>query len=358
MSSSFVLASLFLLFCARPKHDEGGAETGPVNDDTDVDTDTLQPVPAITAATNIWQTSIVGHVCSVAWAPDGSWFAAVAGCYGTGYDGQLGAWYTDGTARFEPFQVCNSFARDVEISPDGQAIAVGCEYDNEVYVHDAEDGSAIAAPSCLGSNGVNGVAWHPGGGSLVATGSPSSMGHPELCQFSTSSWEGLLEQTIDEGDLNDLAFSDNGEWLVVAGFEDVYLYNASPLYSLATLSLGQDWVFMGKVTVYPPGDYFALTGPAEDYVWLGQRSARDLSKWLQVSPGVYDLHFGPDGGFLALAMEDGTVGIFDLEDLVWEIEMQPHAEPARAVRFSPDGRYLLSGGGAPTLILWELERAE
>src|SRR5208337_2509186 len=69
---------------------------------------------------------------------------------------------------------------------------------------------------------------------------------------------------------------------------------------------------------------------------------------------VWDIACSPDGKRLATAGDDGTVRIWDAENLEELRVLRGHDEAVFTVVFSPDGQWLASAGDGGTIKLWDL----
>lgn len=58
---------------------------------------------------------------------------------------------------------------------------------------------------------------------------------------------------------------------------------------------------------------------------------------------------------IAIASSDGFIRIYDLRSSEQKIEFEAHKMAANCVRFSPDGRFLLSGGRDAHLNIWDVK---
>ncbi len=70
---------------------------------------------------------------------------------------------------------------------------------------------------------------------------------------------------------------------------------------------------------------------------------------------VYDVDFSPDNRFIALGSADHLVRIFDLSNFELIETLDLHDGWVLEVRFSEDGKYLVSGGFKSEIIIWETE---
>jgi WD40 repeat protein len=71
---------------------------------------------------------------------------------------------------------------------------------------------------------------------------------------------------------------------------------------------------------------------------------------------VWSVRYSPDGKWLATASDDGQTKLWDAMTGKEEREF-PHPVPVRAVAFSPDGKKLLTGGRNGIVRLWDVETA-
>jgi WD40 repeat protein len=70
--------------------------------------------------------------------------------------------------------------------------------------------------------------------------------------------------------------------------------------------------------------------------------------------GVKSVSFSPDGRFLASGGADGVVRMWDIES-GREVRRMEHGDWVQSVSFSPDGRFLASGGRDGVVRVWEVE---
>ena len=69
---------------------------------------------------------------------------------------------------------------------------------------------------------------------------------------------------------------------------------------------------------------------------------------------VYDLASSPDGRWVAGALMDGRVFVWEAPDLELAAVLEGHEARVAAVAFSPDGRWLVSGSWDASVRLWSV----
>jgi WD40 repeat protein len=110
------------------------------------------------------------------------------------------------------------------------------------------------------------------------------------------------------------------------------------------------WLALATLTVTE------LTGLTHFMAWLapaytGQRPRATLSA--QTGP-VWAVAFAPDGERLAMALDDGTVKIWDVNAERVVATLNAHKGPVWGVAFSPDGKTLATSSDDNTVKLWKV----
>jgi hypothetical protein len=119
-----------------------------------------------------------------------------------------------------------------------------------------------------GTYSANGITFSPTGSHLAI------WGHLRLQMWSTTDWSLLIDETIDEGILNDFSWSGDGERLVFTTGEEVLMYEAP------------DW---DSVTGPEPSEPWAVAhDPTEDTIWFVKSSGGGDEYKLENIPFVGD----------------------------------------------------------------------
>jgi WD40 repeat protein len=247
-----------------------------------------------------------GHtarVSDLAFAADGSRLITV------GADGLALLWSPEGEGSLErPLVSGGTEFYDLDVSPDGSLIGLA-DFSRGVQIVDLETGARLARPTLAATAGLT---FHPDGRTLALAAD---------CAVLIRS---LSERrAVDE--LSEPGFCPTG-------------VQYSPDGTLLAGWGGDDGV-NGDVAVW---------------------DLRSLAVSSVPSPGgssslPWNARFSPDSNRLAVAYDDGSIGLFDVDDL----DAPPrlllgHEPPAYDLDFSPDGEALASVGADGAVRVWNL----
>ncbi len=255
--------------------------------------------------------TFVGHrqlVSSLALSPDNQWLVSGSA------DGQVLVWdVATGNVLYRRSLEISALGLlvAVDVSPDGQTIAIG-DGSNDITLLNSATGELIGSPLLGHSDDVQAVVFSADGNWLASGGYDRS-----IIIWDMSSREPSGAPLLGHNrKVTALAFSPDSQWLA-SGSEDA------------------------QIIVWDIRQRLAVGQPLE-----GHRS--DISS----------LTFSPDGNLLISSSFDETIRLWDVK------EQEPlgnsltgHSNYVTSLAFSPDGSFLVSGGDDNLLIKWEMSLA-
>ncbi|MBW4523372.1 MAG: PD40 domain-containing protein [Scytolyngbya sp. HA4215-MV1] len=295
-----------------------------------------------------------------------------------------------------------SLARSLDLSPDGQTIAVGDSSGN-VYLWNIITTQLLA--TFAGHTGwVWSVTFSPDGKTLASGGTDSS-----VRLWDVQSGECLQMLTKHTGCVWSVSFSPDGQRLA-SGSEDktvrlwnlqgqclrvlkghtqsVYAVHFSPdQQTLASSSHDTDlriWdvshghclsVLQGhtngvQCVRYSPDGQQLASGCRDGSIrlWSRHRSHDQQSKPSFINSSakllhghtnwVWDIAFSPDGRWLASASRDGTLRLWNVQDGQAIYVLDGHTHDVYGLVISADGQWLISSGQDNTVRLWHLQSGQ
>jgi len=227
----------------------------------------------------------------------------------------------------------------LEFSPDGQILAV-CTLQATFELRSATDGSLLRTLNVEGDS-LGSPSFSPDGKVLAtsATGGQVYIWQPET---------GKLLQTLQSGEFAPrLAFSPDGEWLVVSASHSVQFWRISDWSMTKKLESNSG----GVVQFSPDGGWLAV-GTASSNPWgtielYGFPEGNPVATLEGFARGPFALAFTPDGQALVAASDDGTVRAWRLADEQPLAVVTGFSSGVLSLDFSPDGQYLATGANSP-----------
>ncbi|MHB8533912.1 MAG: protein kinase domain-containing protein [Sulfuricaulis sp.] len=292
------------------------------------------PLPTFLART------ITGHkdwVQSLAFAPDGKWFASAS------LDKTIKLWVTATGSLLGTLQ--QSYAvNSVAISSDGAWLASAGD-DGTVRLWEARTGTprgALSGPSYA----VYAAAFSPDGRLIAAAGKDRAV---YLWQTVGGKPVYSLEGHTD--DIYTLAFSPDGKYLVSGGADKtLYVWDVAKGQELLTLPGHRDKVLS---LAYSPDGKWLASGDAGGTIRIWDTGAWTLAQTLRDNPSVLALAYSPDSRWLAAGLADKNIELFDGTSGVPVETLTGDQDYVQSVAFAPNGKLLISGSRDKTIRYWK-----
>ena len=312
-------------------------------------------------------------VYSVAWSPDGKYFA-VGG--GTPNNVRIFGLLSGTSVDQRNF---GTSVRSVAWSPDGSYLAVGgqgpTDGTNEIQVYSFSSGLLSASPVDKRNFGfiIYSLAWSPDGNYLaVGGGTPDNGNEIQIYSFSSGS---LSVNPVDEKNYGlavlSVAWSPDGNYLAVAGSNPTVATDDLQIYSFSSGTLSVNPIekkdfgfFINSVTWSPGGDYLAIgggtptdgTNELQIYSFSSGILSTDPVDKKDFGSFITSVAWSPDASYLAIGGRTPTDGVNELQIYgfssgtlsISPIYERDYGFEINAIDWSSVGKRLVVGGGNPT----------
>ena len=145
-----------------------------------------------------------------------------------------------------------------------------------------------------------------------------------------------------------MSLSATGSTLAIADFQGVRFADTvggAPIWSWnpgAGLALARS----------PIAERFAIASD-DGQIWIADPKKETTRSLIQVAGDVTSMAFDTSGEHLAIGMNNGEVGVFDVKTSEKMAQLRGHAGAVTCIEYSPDGRTLASGGLDGDIRFWD-----
>jgi WD40 repeat protein/tRNA A-37 threonylcarbamoyl transferase component Bud32 len=280
-----------------------------------------------------------GMIASVAFSPDGRWFASVS-VRVIGSAPGVTVW---NAITGKKVITLPSYRDLVAISPDGRRLATGGS-EGTVEVWGAAPGQLLR--TLTGStSGVTSVAFSPDGRRLASS---SLGGLIKLWALDDTNAQEPLTLKGHTGSVHQVAFSPDGMQLASASADGtIKVWDAR--------SEPERRTFEGfNLTFSPDGKWLASSIWGEPARLWDPTTGQEIRSFSRHTGEDISLAFSPDSAWLATGTQDGPVKLWDVANGQELRTFKGHSGYVASVTFSPDGQCLASGGFDSMVKLWDI----
>ena len=284
-------------------------------------------------------TDLADRVESIALSPDGRTLAAVLPAR------RIDRWDVASGRKLPALVGESAYINCVAFSPDGRTLAAGGHNGGTIKRWDSASGGELRSLS--GQTDILGsVVFSPDGHTIA-----SGYHHQGTVLWDAASGRPL--RPASGGSASGLVFSSDGNALVGSTDKGVTFWDTASGRELGTVG-GEYWSAMAYA---PDGRTLALG--SSDYAARNVLRIWDLDNGQELgtldanTDGVRTAAFSPDGKWLATGGGDRAVKLWDMSSGKAVRTLSGHPLQVNSVAFSPDGQILASGGGK-VVKLWNM----
>lgn len=250
--------------------------------------------------------------------------------------------------------VCEEGVFRLAFSPDGKRLITRClDLDASVHVWDVVTGERTNEPRLT----ILPIAFSRDG-LMVAYADKKGTVSLWTRKAGQETFDGAEGRTLaghKEG-VSALAFSPDGKLLATGATEGglVILWDAATGEMVRTLGKQGSQTEVHTLAFFPDGTKL-LSGYFRDATVWNVTTGQAVQSLTPKTSQKVDHAVSPDGRIIAMAMPDGTVGVWDAATGKQVRTLKGHAQrQVESVAFSPDGKLLASGGSDAGVMLWEV----
>ena len=265
----------------------------------------------------------------------------------------------------EEFDVNDQAVRSISISPDGKFLAAG-GHDMTLRMWDMETCKLLKVIGLkfVGSedkfrpSDVMSVAFSPDGKHLTAGSRDRTVRIWDLNPMFLLRVKESKKLDTSQGGIRAIAWSPDGNYLAEGGHEKIIRIwrMGESSHEVGTLTGHPDHFGYGVNSLaFEPRGHILLSGGSDGMVRLWDIHAMKQIKQFDAPDDVLGVAFSPDGKLVAAAAagHESSVLIWDLETgkLLHKLHLR---EWPWAVSFSPNGKLLASNGNWSSTLLWDI----
>jgi WD40 repeat protein len=272
----------------------------------------------------------------------------------------------------DEFDVNDQDVRSISISPDGKFLAAG-GHDMTLRMWDMEtckllkviDLKFVGSGDKWRPSDVMAVAFSPNGKYLAAGSRDRTVRIWDLNPMFMLRVKESKKLDTSQGGIRAIAWSPDGNYLAAGGHERIIrLWRMGESAHEVGILAGHfgvksfNWYGVNSLVFDPTGSML-LSGGDDGMVRLLDIHAMKQIKQFDAPDDVLGVAFSPDGKLVAAAAEgyENSVRTWALETGKLLHKFQVRGEPW-AVSFSPNGKLLASNGNGSSTILWDMTTAE
>lgn len=306
----------------------------------------------------------VGTSETAEFSPDGQFIVSGGG------DGKLRLWrVADGSLVWEGVYWDGSLddkqgeIEAIAFSPDGEQIAASGNADG-TKIYRASDGSLLTA---LEGEGADGIAFSPDGRFFAA---PRQGNNSQVRMYDPGDWSLRYGDRISHRrDINSIDFTQDSEY-VLSGSADrtVKISRSSDGSLLKTIRAANDGGSIKSVRLSPDGALIATANSNEDVAKVFRFDTGEQVAELEHGTSLVEaVAFSPDGKYLATGGggserqdpdENFGFRLYRVSDFSLQQQVIEHTQGVEYIDFSPDGQYLVTASEDGTIKLWSISSSE
>ncbi len=298
-----------------------------------------------------------GHtnkIWDVAWSPDGTRLASGS------YDGQVIIWEAATRQPLHILEGPRSGSSHLAWSPDGALLAVGAGWG--ITIWDTETGELSGTLAEILYN-VSGLDWSPDG-ELLALGTRG--GQLEVWNVHTGDQEAVLHG--HENTVTDVQFSPDGQRVASAGYDGRVMIQSIEagkdlieiVHEYPPNINGVRWPVLVNGLDWSPEGTQIMAGSYDQLVTIWDADSGEVIRSYQHPHNVLDIALSADGRFIAAALDQDDVYLWDMEDdgdaepvAFYNSYLYGQAAGSTCLDWSPGGDVLAFGLDDGTIMLWD-----